>query len=125
MNGHLVGVNASIFSRSGGSKGVGFAFPATTVTMVYDNLRIRGYVGRRTIGVRIQTITPVSAKGLRPRSTNRLVICDVLPGTSGEQSGLKIGDVVVEADSHRISSGPEFDSFLLKRRQLQKSVSAN
>jgi len=110
VNGHLVGINTSIFTQSGGSEGVGFALPATTVKMVYENLRTRGYVGRRTIGVGIQPITPVLAMGLSLRSTNGLVICDVMPGTSGEQSGLKIGDVVVEADSHPIRSAPEFDS---------------
>src|ERR1700730_15527947 len=110
VNGRLVGINTSIFSQGGGSEGVGFALPAATVKMVYENLRTKGYVGRRSIGVGFQTITPVLAKGLRLAFTNGLVVCDVLPGTSGEQSGLKIGDVVVEADSHRISSGPDFDS---------------
>ena len=84
VNGRLVGINTSIFSQSGGSEGVGFALPATTVKMVYENLRTRGYVGRRSIGVGIQTITPVLAKGLKLRSTNGLVVCDVLPGTPAE-----------------------------------------
>src|SRR6202521_6022047 len=89
VNGHLVGINTSMFTQSGGSEGIGFALPATTVKMVYENLRTRGYVGRRTIGVGIQPITPVLAKGLSLGSTNGLVICDVLPGKSGQQSGLK------------------------------------
>ena len=110
VNGHLVGINTSIISQSGGSEGVGFALPATTVKMVYENLRTRGYVGRRTIGVGMQTITPVLAKGLGLRSTNGLVICDVLPEGTGEQSGLNIGDVVVEADSRPISTAPELES---------------
>jgi serine protease Do len=110
MNGHLVGINTSIFTQSGGSEGVGFALPATTVKMVYENLRTRGYVGRRSIGVGIQSITPVLAKGLNLGSTKGLVICDVMPDTSAERSGLKIGDVVVEADSRPIRSAPEFDS---------------
>ena len=109
VNGRLVGINTSIFTHSGGSEGVGFALPATTVKRVYENLRTKGYVGRRSIGVGIQPITPVLAKGLKLRSTNGLVVCDVLPDTSAEQSGLKIGDVVVEADSRRITSAPEFD----------------
>jgi serine protease Do len=110
VNGRLVGINTSIFTHSGGSEGVGFALPATTVKRVYENLRTKGYVGRRSIGVGIQPITPVLAKGLKLRSTNGLVVCDVLPGTSAEKSGLKIGDVVVEADSRRIITPPEFDS---------------
>jgi serine protease Do len=110
VNGRLIGINTSIFTHSGGSEGVGFALPATTVQMVYENLRTKGYVGRRSIGVGIQPITPVLAKGLKLRSTNGLVVCDVLPGTSAEKSGLKIGDVVVEADSRRIITPPEFDS---------------
>ena len=109
VNGNLVGINTSIISQSGGSEGVGFALPTTTVKMVYQNLRTKGYVGRRTIGVGMQPITPVLAKGLGLRSTNGLVICDVLPEGTGEQSGLNIGDVVVEADSRPISTAPELD----------------
>jgi serine protease Do len=110
VNGRLVGINTSIFSQSGGSEGVGFALPVAMVKMVYENLRTKGYVGRRTIGVGFQPITPVLAKGLSLGSINGLLVCDVLPGTPGEQSGLKIGDLVVEADSRPISSGPDLDS---------------
>jgi serine protease Do len=112
VNGFLVGINTSIMSQSGGSEGVGFALPASTVKMVYDNLRIRGHVGRRTIGAGIQVITPVLAKGLGLGSTNGLVICDVLPGSPGEQSGLKIGDVVAEVDGRPISTAPELEGAL-------------
>jgi serine protease Do len=119
MNGHIVGINTSIFTQSGGSEGVGFALPATTVKMVYESLRTRGYVGRRSIGVGIQSITPVLAKGLNLRSANGLIVCDVMPDTSAERSGLKIGDVVVEADSHPIRSAPEFDSSIYSHNLSQ------
>jgi len=49
VNGRLVGINTSIFSQSGGSEGVGFALPATTVKMVYENLRTRGYDWARQV----------------------------------------------------------------------------
>src|SRR5258708_7085651 len=58
VNGRLVGINTSIFTHSGGREGVGFALPATTRKRVYEKLRTKRYVGRRSIGGGNQTSTP-------------------------------------------------------------------
>jgi serine protease Do len=109
VNGHLVGINTSIFSHSGGSEGIGFALPAPTVKMVYDSIREKGYMGRRGIGVATQPITSVLARGLDLSSAHGLVVCDVLPGSSGEQAGVKIGDVLLEADSRPVGTPAQLE----------------
>ena len=109
VNGKLVGINTSIFTHSGGSEGVGFALPAPTVKMVYDSLREKGYIGRRGIGVATQPVTSVLAKGLNLHLARGLVVCDVLPGGPGEHAGLKVGDVLLEADSQPVATPPELE----------------
>ena len=109
VNGKLVGINTSIFTHSGGSEGVGFALPAPTVKMVYDSLREKGYIGRRGIGVATQPVTSVLAKGLNLHLARGLVVCDVLPGGPGEHAGLKVGDVLLEADSQPVPTPPQLE----------------
>jgi len=67
LDGDVVGVNTAIFSPSGGSVGIGFAIPATTVKTVIRQLRENGVVTRGALGVEIQPITPsiASALGLK------------------------------------------------------------
>jgi serine protease Do len=98
LDGRLVGIATLILSQAGGSEGLGFALPASIVSMVYESLRTKGHADRRVIGVTIQTISPVLAKGLDLPRGYGLVVCDLEPGGSGEAAGLRIGDVIVEAD---------------------------
>ena len=67
LDGKVVGVNTAIFSPSGGSVGIGFAIPTTTVKTVMRQLREKGVVTRGTLGVEIQVVTPdiASALGLK------------------------------------------------------------
>jgi serine protease Do len=64
LDGNVVGVNTAIFSPSGGSVGIGFAIPATTVKAVIGQLKEKGVVTRGTLGVEIQRVTPGIASAL-------------------------------------------------------------
>ena len=107
VNGHLIGINTFIFTEGGGSEGLGFALPAPIVKMAYRDLREQGYVDRRTIGIGAQQITPTMAQGLGLSRLNGLIVCDVLPGGPADVAGMKIGDVIVEADGMSISAPPQ------------------
>jgi serine protease Do len=107
--GRLVGINTFIMSQAGGNEGLGFALPAPIVSMAYRSLREKGHVDRRVIGVGIQKITPTAAKALGLPRVYGLIVCDVLPGGPGEEAGLKIGDVVIEADGRPISTPSQLD----------------
>ena len=110
LDGRLVGINTLILSQAGGSEGLGFALPASIVSMAYESLRTKGYVDRRVIGAAVQTISPVLAKGLGLPRGYGLVVCDLEPGGPAEAAGLKIGDVIVEADARSIATPAQFES---------------
>jgi serine protease Do len=109
VEGNLVGINTFILTQGGGSEGLGFALPAPIVNMVYQSLRQKGHVDRRTIGIGAQQITPTMAQGLSLSRVYGLIVCDVLPDGPAEESGVKIGDVILEADGRRISTPPQLD----------------
>jgi len=112
LDGELVGINTFILSQAGGSDGLGFALPASIVRMVYESLRTKGRVDRRTLGIAIQPITPALAKGLSLPRSHGLVVCDLDPGGPGEAAGLRIGDVVVEADGRPLATPAQLESSL-------------
>ena len=93
--GELIGINAAILSRSGGSNGIGFAVPTNMVTNVMDQLIAYGEVRRGRIGVSIQNITPelMSAMGLSSR--DGALVSQVSEDSPAEKAGLEEGDVIV------------------------------
>jgi serine protease Do len=109
LNGRLVGINTFILSQAGGNEGLGFALPASIVDLVYESLRTKGRVDRRVIGVSIQTITPVLAKGLDLPRGYGLVVCDLEPRGPGDTAGLKIGDVVADIDGRSIATPAQLE----------------
>src|SRR5882724_1413449 len=82
--GNLVGINTLIFSKTGGSEGLGFAVPAPVVRYVYEQLRSHGTVRRSVIGVNMQPITPALAQGLNLSQANGVIISDVVPGAPAQ-----------------------------------------
>ena len=74
--GLLIGMNAFIVTRSGGNEGIGFAIPSNVVRNVYGQLRHKGKVSRGSVGLFVQDITPVMAKGLSLPAPHGVVIGD-------------------------------------------------
>jgi len=101
--GTLVGINTAIFSRSGGSMGIGFAIPVSTAHMVLEQITRTGSVTRGWIGVEVQEITPPVAESFRLNSTRGALIAGVLRGGPADKAGIKPGDVLVEIDGRPVS----------------------
>ena len=95
LRGQVVGMNSMIFSPSGGSVGIGFAIPATTVLEVVDQLKKSGRVARGYLGVQVQAVTPevASAMGLKEGSKGALV-ASVVPDGPAARGGFQQGDVI-------------------------------
>jgi serine protease Do len=106
VNGEVVGVNTFILSQSGGNEGLGFAIPSNVVNVAFQQLRKFGHVHRAEIGIGIQTITPNMAAALSLPRTYGVVVSDVLPGSTAEAAGMKIGDVLASMDGRATDNLP-------------------
>ena len=102
--GALVGINAAIYSRSGGSLGIGFAIPVTFAKDVMDQIIRTGRVTRGWIGVEIQDITPELAESLDLPDTEVALIAGVMRGGPADKGGIQPGDVLIGIGTQPIAS---------------------
>jgi Do/DeqQ family serine protease len=101
--GNLIGINTAIFSRSGGSMGIGFAIPVSTAKMVLDQIVKSGTVTRGWIGVEVQEITPPIAESFKLGGTRGALIAGVLRGGPADKAGVKPGDVLTEVEGRPVA----------------------
>jgi S1-C subfamily serine protease len=102
--GNLLGINTAIYSRSGGSLGIGFAIPVTTARQVMDSLIKEGRVTRGWIGVEPRDVTPEMAKTLNMPVRQGVLITGVLQSGPAAAGGLKPGDVVLKIAGTPVSN---------------------
>lgn len=95
VNGNLLGINTAIYSRSGGSMGIGFAIPVSTAKLVLEGIVKDGRVTRGWIGVEPNNLTPELAETFGVKATEGAIVTGVLQGGPAAQAGLKPGDVIV------------------------------
>jgi serine protease Do len=103
--GRVMGINTLIVSQAGGDEGLGFAAPSNIAKAVYEQIRRYGRVRRGDIGVRVQTVTPVLAAGLKLTRDFGAVVSDVVPGSGAERVGLRPGDLVLSLDGKAMENG--------------------
>jgi serine protease DegQ len=102
-NGNLLGINTAIYSRSGGSLGIGFAIPVTTVKTVMDSIISTGQVIRGWIGVEPQDITPELAESFGLKKKTGTIIAGVLKGGPADKAGIKPGDIMVSVEGKPVT----------------------
>ena len=93
--GHLLGINTAIYSRSGGSLGIGFAIPVTTAKWVMEGIVKDGQVTRGWIGVEPNELSPELAETFGTKATQGVVIVGVLQNGPAAKSGIRPGDVIL------------------------------
>jgi Do/DeqQ family serine protease len=93
--GHLIGISTAIYSRSGGSQGIGFAVPISTARDVMEQIIQNGSVIRGWIGVEVQEITEELAESFGLPDTDGALIAGVQRGSPADKSGVKPGDVLL------------------------------
>ncbi len=104
ISGNLIGVNSAIFSRTGGSLGIGFAIPGSLVRQVMDQIIKDGVVVRGWIGVEVQDLTPEISSSFKLATTEGALISGVLQGGPADKGGIKPGDVLVKVNNKPITN---------------------
>ena len=93
--GNLLGINTAIYSRSGGSMGIGFAIPVTTAKQVLDGIVKDGRVSRGWIGVEPSDLSPELAETFGVKANQGVIITGVLQNGPAAQAGIRPGDVII------------------------------
>ena len=110
LSGRLVGINTAIFSRSGGSQGIGFAIPANMVRAVVASAKGGATVVRRPwLGAKLQAVTPEIAESLGLERPVGALVNTITPKSPADAAGLRTGDLIVEVDTQPIDDPNAFD----------------
>jgi Do/DeqQ family serine protease len=110
MTGRLAGINTAIYSRSGGSQGIGFAIPANMVRVVVASAKSGGKAVKRPwLGARLQAVTPEIAESLGLRLPNGALVASVVPNSPAARAGLKSSDLIIAVDGQAIEDPNAFD----------------
>jgi serine protease Do len=100
--GEVVGVNTAIYSPSGGSVGIAFAIPATTVKTIVDQLKMHGHVDRGWLGAQIQAVSADIADSLGLDRAKGALIIEAQTESPAAKAGLKSGDVIIRVDGAQV-----------------------
>ncbi len=103
MRGRLIGINTAIFSKSGGSHGIGFAIPSNMVKVVLRSIQSGGdHVTRPWIGATFQNVTSDIAENLGLNRPRGAIVVGIVKGGPAEDSGLKLGDVILAVNDQTV-----------------------
>ncbi|MBI2525776.1 MAG: DegQ family serine endoprotease [Candidatus Rokubacteria bacterium] len=105
--GEAVGINAAIFTQSGGSVGIGFAIPSNLAKSVVSQLAEAGHVVRGWLGVAIQPLTPELARGFGLPDAHGALVASVAPDSPALKAGIKSGDIITAFNGSPIRRSEE------------------
>jgi len=109
-SGRLVGINTAIFSRSGGSQGIGFAIPANMVKVVVASAKGGGSAVKRPwLGAHLQAVTPEIAESLGLKRPTGALVASLTAGSPAARGGLRAGDLITSVDGQEVEDPNAFD----------------
>lgn len=103
--GEIIGINSSLYSRSGGSTGIGFAIPAETARHVLESIIQHGRVVRGWLGISIEDITPSLNQRLQLGELKGLLVTSVSEDGPASQAGIRMGDILTHIGNQQIDNG--------------------
>ncbi|HAF00481.1 MAG TPA: 2-alkenal reductase [Methylophilaceae bacterium] len=121
VDGNLIGINSAIYSRSGGSMGIGFAIPVSIAKQVMEQISSTGGVTRGWIGIEAQDITPELAESFRLKKTDGALIAGVLRNSPADLSGLRPGDILVSINNEEVKDSESMLNLIATLKPTQKA----
>jgi serine protease Do len=109
--GTVVGINAQIYSNSGGFQGVSFAIPINLAVQVKDQIVKTGKVAHSRLGVEVQTLNQSLADSFKLSAPNGALVAKVVPDSAAAEAGIKVGDVIL-----KFNGSPIIDAGQLSQR---------
>jgi len=106
-NGRVIGINAQIFSQSGGFQGLAFAIPIDVALHVKDEIVSHGKVEHARLGVMLQDLNQSLAESFGLPTPDGAIISNVAPGSAAEKADLKAGDVITRIDGEPVHTGSD------------------
>ncbi len=103
--GELLGINTAIFSKSGGSQGIGFAIPSNLARKIMVDIIREGSVVRGWLGVEVQELTPQLARSFNFKNSRGIVIAGLLRNGPAHIAGMQPGDIVTEVEGIPVQNG--------------------
>jgi serine protease Do len=106
-DGEVMGVNTAIYSPSGGSVGIAFSIPASTVKSVVAQLKDKGSVSRGWIGVQIQPVTPDIAESLGLKKAEGALVAEPQANSPAAKAGIESGDIIKSVNGEKVKDARE------------------
>jgi serine protease Do len=104
LDGHVIGINTAIFSRSGGYQGIGFAIPSNMASTIMENLLRTGRVVRSDLGLRVQETTDAILEAMGAGVSKGVIVSEVIKGGVAEGSGIERGDIITRIKGRIVES---------------------
>ena len=107
LRGELIGINTAIVAPAGGNVGIGFSIPINMALQVKQQLVESGQVTRGRVGIRVQDLTPRLADSFNIEQRRGAVITRIESGSQAEIAGVRVGDVVIQANQRQVTKGAD------------------
>lgn len=118
--GEVVGINAQIYSRSGGFQGLSFAIPIEVASKVEQQIVATGKVSHARLGVAVQEVNQAFADSFKLPKPEGALVASVDAGGPADKAGLKVGDVILKIDQQTVASSGDLPAFVGQAAPGQK-----
>lgn len=109
-NGNVVGINAQIYTNSGGYEGVSFAIPINLAVQIKDQIVKTGKVAHARLGVEVQTLDQSLADSFKMKAPNGALVAKIQPDSAAARAGLKVGDVILAFNGNPIGDAGQLSA---------------